>query len=393
LGIERAKRAAEGESADIVPLTSLRGVAAVWVVLLHFLPVIERLLPEAGFLKPLAESGGFAVPLFFILSGYVIGLRYLAKLRSPTIASVRQFWWRRLARIYPVHLCMLLVCLAIVARHGWPKDDAHSVESFLANLFLVDSWGYDFRLSWNYPAWSISSEWFAYLIFPLAAVLIARWERRPVIAFTVACCALAIGAHTIGAGLPFHGLMVAVPTFLGGVGLARLLPPSARAVQSRILPDATVATIVMLPFAIEPGPFRIASYLMLFFVLVGAMGENGNRCTPIWRFKPLIYLGELSYSLYMTHVVCITLFVRFYPSGFDRVSDMPLPMRIAALAACTLILLAAALAMHYLVERPLRILARRTRIDRTDDAASTRLESPSAERFRRSKSAGMLRHD
>jgi peptidoglycan/LPS O-acetylase OafA/YrhL len=120
---------------------------------------------------------------------------------------------------------------------------------------------------------------------------------------------------------------------------------------------------------------------VLFFVLVGAMGENGNRCSPFWRARPLVFLGEVSYSLYMTHVVLITLIVRFFPYGFDSVPELHLAVRIMAFLVCVLILLAGTLTVHYLVERPLRNLSRGTRAKGTDDATSPRLGIPISERL------------
>jgi peptidoglycan/LPS O-acetylase OafA/YrhL len=81
---------------EILSLTSIRGVAALWVVLFHLSSIQRGLLPEASFLDPLISSGHLAVPLFFILSGYVLSLRYLGTFRSVRPKGVIRFLWLRL---------------------------------------------------------------------------------------------------------------------------------------------------------------------------------------------------------------------------------------------------------------------------------------------------------
>ena len=103
---------------------SVRGLAALWVVVFHLWNTVVRLLPPLAPLAPLAECGYLAVPFFFVLSGYVLGLRYLPSFAAPSAHDVKRFLFLRLGRIYPVHLLMLMGNVALVARHGWPTDDA-----------------------------------------------------------------------------------------------------------------------------------------------------------------------------------------------------------------------------------------------------------------------------
>ncbi len=81
-------------------LTSLRGLAALWVVLYHFLADIVKLLPAANFLSPFVGQGHFAVPIFFVLSGYVLTYNYLDSIGAPHGRyELFRFWGRRLLRI------------------------------------------------------------------------------------------------------------------------------------------------------------------------------------------------------------------------------------------------------------------------------------------------------
>lgn len=348
-----AQQATHGE---IVPLTSVRGVAALWVVLMHFAGILYAVLPEVSFLNPLIESGRYAVPLFFVLSGYVLGLRYVPKFRSPDAATVGRFLWLRLGRVYPVHLLTLLVSLGLVARRGWPTDDAHSVGRFAANLALVQAWGYDFRLSWNYPAWSISSEWFAYLIFPAVAVGLTRVGRTTTAVVLALACGLSVAVYAFEEWVAFKGLAVVVPTFIGGVCLAVVCPPGCLRERFGLLAELGALAGAALPFLVGPGPWLGAVYLVLFFGLVAVLGGVGNGSTAVWGFRPLVSLGNVSYALYMTHVLTLTLLARFIP--FAALPERPLAVRAAVVLGCLVAIFSVTLATFYLVERPCRAWSR-----------------------------------
>ncbi len=343
---------------EIASLTSIRGIAACWIVLLHSSALIFGMVPEATFLKPLTDAGHFAVPLFFILSGYVLGLRYAARLESPRRGDLIRFWWLRLGRVYPVHLCTLLISLVMVARRGWPADEGHSPGRFVANCLLIHSWDYDFRLSWNYPSWSISSEWFAYLLFPLIVGKTSGLSRRNAAIFALCACALSILVYSCSDQLKFRGLAAVLPTFVGGVCLAVACPPGLLAGQPRPWAELGLLAAVLVPFVAGPGPLQVALYLALFFALVGFLGGARDRISSFWRNRFLLYFGDISYSLYMTHAIMLTILTKLI--GFDDLESRALTARVAALLGCSALILLASMVMYHVVERPLRDLSRRT---------------------------------
>src|SRR5262249_18368475 len=102
------------ELPQIPALTTLRGLLALWVVVYHFWNDIVALLPGLRLLTPLAIRGNFAVPGFFVLSGFVLARNHLADFVVPTRQRILRFLGLRLFRIYPVHLATLLVVLAMV---------------------------------------------------------------------------------------------------------------------------------------------------------------------------------------------------------------------------------------------------------------------------------------
>jgi peptidoglycan/LPS O-acetylase OafA/YrhL len=160
-------------------LTGLRIVAALWVFAHHISPHVLPRLPFLEVFEPLISRGGLGVDLFFILSGFILSYNYVAKLgtRFQPRRAVR-FIRLRLARVYPVHFVTLvtsavLVLIASALNASYQAQSENTVLTFVENLFLIQAW-FGQPYSWNGVAWSVSAEWFAYLLFPLAAVLFFR---------------------------------------------------------------------------------------------------------------------------------------------------------------------------------------------------------------------------
>ena len=105
-------------SGEIKALTGLRIVAALWVVLFHFRPLLHQASPPLSeALAPVLDCGAQGVDLFFILSGFVLTWNYLDRM-GPTwsFRETLHFLWLRLARVWPVYLVtMHLAALWVVA--------------------------------------------------------------------------------------------------------------------------------------------------------------------------------------------------------------------------------------------------------------------------------------
>lgn len=126
------------------------------------------------------------VDLFFVLSGIVISFSY-TQFDFGTF-SFRDFVVRRLARIYPLHIVTLfatlgfrLLKIAVVAfgvMHLVPAETpVNNLYSFVANVFLLHALGVLDYLSWNGPSWSISAEFYTYLIFGAVLVFAQRRDQ------------------------------------------------------------------------------------------------------------------------------------------------------------------------------------------------------------------------
>ena len=182
----------------IKSLTGIRAIAALWVLVGHYSSYLNENfgLSRTTPLQPLIGSAWAGVDLFFVLSGFIITHTYLHNFNRRGLSESPRFWWKRIARLYPVYLTMTLVAtcfylIAVMTGHHFRNESAVNLSPtvFVANIFGVQQWlGLP---SLDGPAWSVSAEIFAYLMFPLIALSLLRIESRPLlVCFTIFAAAL-----------------------------------------------------------------------------------------------------------------------------------------------------------------------------------------------------------
>lgn len=162
---------------ELRALTSLRGLAALYVALLHFSTAIERHC--AVQIPALAPRGHLAVDFFFVLSGFIMAYTYSREFAERGILNTMpSFMIKRMARLMPLHFfvtaCLLLYTLAVAPGFHNPELPAFSsdrpVLDVVLNFLLLQGLG--LAPNMNGPSWSISVEMFAYLAFPLFLLLL-----------------------------------------------------------------------------------------------------------------------------------------------------------------------------------------------------------------------------
>lgn len=260
-----------------------------------------------------AGQGYLAVDLFFVLSGFVIQLNYGPSLSRLSASAVRRFAVARFARVYPLHLVVSLIFLvtpiALWVHVGdWDPSDRHDWVYYIASLFLVQNWGFLHRLAWNVPAWSISTEFGAYLLFPPAAYLASRLIRHRATALVwIGGCLLILAVAFWGAGLPSlgsdittFGLPRCVLEFVAGVGLGRaflLFGPPGRGTQRALL----VLAVAAIAARFSAGVPDYISMPPAFAMLIFAFTARGGIVVRALSARSLIYLGNISYATYLCH--------------------------------------------------------------------------------------------
>ena len=348
---------------EIPSLTALRGLLAGWVVAYHFGNDALRLFPVLDGLTPVVARGHLAVPGFFALSGFVLAYHYTESFRTLTLRSVGRFLGRRLARVYPVHLVTLLAVLAMVAVAdcvGYQlSDGGYSAADFARNLLLVQTWTPDFRLNWNYPSWSVSSEWFAYLLFPAVATVATRTlsSARRAAAFGAASLAASVAVLECWRPWPFYELVLVVPTFFTGAAIwwAYRVTASGR-LPLRITPEVCAVAAVVGCYWPVP-ELGTAVTVTGIVAVIAALARLGPSCHAAWRVRPVVLLGDVSYSLYLSHTLAQKVLVKLLPAA--RFEASPLGVKLAVGAAYLAAVALACLGTYHLVERPARRALRR----------------------------------
>ncbi|MFN3521581.1 MAG: acyltransferase family protein [Phenylobacterium sp.] len=340
---------------NIRQLTSLRFFAAFWVVLFHYWPKL------AGPAAPMfVEKGYLGVELFFVLSGFILSHVYRTSVEDGRFRYA-SFLWARLARVYPLHLATLagLGLVAAAATLAGFAVDANilSWQALPANLLLVHAWGLAPVAGWNHPSWSISAEWFAYLTFPLFAWTAIRLKDRPVIAVAGAVAFLVglYAAFQALAGFPLTqatihwGALRIVPCFALGCALHALWRARPARKSGEALTNAAISgavTIFMAAIGAPDAAIVIGLGAVIFFL--AGLAQTGSKAfgNPVF-----VYLGEISYSIYMICVPWKIVFVNAAVRVFELNGEqLPLPLWIAFIAAVVPL---AALSYH-LIEKPAR---------------------------------------
>jgi peptidoglycan/LPS O-acetylase OafA/YrhL len=352
----------------------LRGLAALAVTVFHYYANLDTGLTDP--LNMAVRRGYLNVDLFFILSGLVMAMTYGAGfLAAPGFATWRSFMLRRVARIVPLYLVTLTVCLVLAylaygrfssSFGGFPVAVDDPLLEIPPNLLLIQSWS--LTQSALVPAWSISTEWAAYFLFPVFVVLmLAGGWQRAALGCVMACAMLAaaiwITAHDglvhagpldASSGQVPGALLRCLGGFVLGMGVYRLSRwrPASIAFSDGFGAALFGALLLAWFFA----PYDHLVYPLLPLVVLCIAGNRG-RIARLLSAKPLHTLGVLSYAVYLLHYqlagVIHWLEKAFAAAGLPAILYYPLA---GALVYGALLLAAAA--SYRLIELPGRRFVR-----------------------------------
>lgn len=273
--------------------------------------------------------------------------------------GTRDFLRNRVARVWPAHVVTLHVDLAMAAALGLlgTGEGGHrrTPEAYAENLLMVQNWFQD-RPSFNAPAWSIASEWFAYLLAPLLFLLLAR-ARRPLplaglAALSYAAMLAVFAAYALPNGNLEHMFYVRIlGEFVAGAALA-LLWTRAGVGLGRLAGPVALALLVVCAAvpAAAGGDYWAAPALGL---LVAAVASSRGLLARVLSHRVLVAAGEGSYCLYLTHYL-----LRFVVGDLREWGVASGPRAAAAAVGVVVVLGAAAWLLHRLVEVPARRLLR-----------------------------------
>ncbi len=338
----------------------------MWVVIFHWRYSWDVNIDKyTGFF----EFGRFGVDIFFVLSGFVLAHAYLAKIRAGQF-DYWKFLVARLARIYPLHILvfgfvgMMLISSSML---GVPvQSDAFPPGHILPNILLIQAWGLTPGATWNVPAWSISAEWFAYLLFPLFALIGLKFMHRP-----FAGLLLGLGMFFIldlvyqalvGSYLPSatdnFGILRIVPEFLMGFMLYLIgvrYSIKAGAVRIGALAVTVLALFLSAHLRLDERLVALLALPLVFFLAEVSKVDRLDENQPNHGFDVTEYLGRVSYSIYLLHVP-------FFMAAYNLMDDvfgwidgqLSTPLMLVLLA----VFIPICMASYHLIENPARYFVR-----------------------------------
>lgn len=348
----------------IASLTGIRALAAFLVLFLHADQNIPIGLSHIG-----AVSRGYlGVDLFFLLSGFILTYVYFDSMERPTGRKFAIFMWHRFIRLYPVHIAILAALVIVVLGSERLGLNLRSPEAFTFSalpwqVLLVHAWGVTDQMSWNVPSWSISAEWFAYLCFPLVAYGLGR-IRDPRMLLGIAAASLGAAALIFsmaewglsGAWIAPSALVRIAGSFVCGAALCRYAVLH-RALESKSGLNDAAAMTALAAFLILPS-FGVPDFALIavLAVFIATLAMSSGITAWLFSLAPMVWLGEISYSLYMVHFpVLRALGIVFKP---ERIAATGPVAAIAVYAFAIGVCVAAAAVLYYAVERPLRVRLR-----------------------------------
>ena len=348
---------------EIKALTSLRGLAAMAVVLQHFSATAQW--NASGWIPSIVPHGYMAVDFFFVLSGFIMSYTYFAEFKALGVKAYGPFLWKRVARIFPLGIAITAILLSLgEITSFWSMQSLFINESARAeglglavvvNLLHLQGFFNSFNL--NDPSWSISVELGAYLLFPVLIFLVFR--APPIVTAAFIACGVSV-MFKIASISPGYGLAArwapldlgrCIAEFSFGMLIYRAYAGSSS--WRRIGADRWTWLVAVLSAASLLVRIDLLIAAVFPFVVL-AFALNCGRPSQLLSARVPYYLGTISFSIYLVHHMFrapeIWLIRHFHPAPLSPA----MALIFAALGSLS-VLPFAALAYHT-VEQPGRTM-------------------------------------
>lgn len=269
-------------------------------------------------------TGGFVgVDVFFVISGYLISSIILKDIDNSCF-SIRSFYARRIRRIFPALFFMLLVLTIFSLVYFMPLELVKYSDSLLAttiwssNVYFWRHTGY-FDSPTSYPllhTWSLAVEEQFYVVIPIVLLMIHRYLRRwmwvSVVAMCIASFLLSVAIVSVDKNTAFYMPFTRAWELLMGTTLSLGMFPRISSVYLRNLLTAAGLAMIAIPTHLYDSntafPGLAALWPCLGTALIIGAGESGpSLVSALLSWRPIAFIGLISYSLYLWHWPMIVL--------------------------------------------------------------------------------------
>jgi peptidoglycan/LPS O-acetylase OafA/YrhL len=338
-------------------------------VIFHFEIVLVLFMPRET--SRFFSKCYLMVDLFFIMSGFIIYHVYGEFFkRNIHTTTFNKYIRARLARVYPLHIFTLILIIILVVSQHFKWDEFLNLRAIPTHVLMLQSFGLHSIYTWNVPAWSISAEFAAYIIFPVFAFAIYRSKViTPIVistliiliywllAFKFSKANGTTGQYNLDQTYDY-GYLRGIASFLAGGMIYQLY-------LAKKFHFLRADTILLILFAILIACLHFGVtdlvFIPVFLLLVLSAAYNTGRVKRFLSNRFLQWLGDISYSVYLMQFPLMILVIVLLPHlgiTWNGVYSLHLPYWQAAIY-CLLFLAVligiSAFSYHY-IERPFRKL-------------------------------------
>ncbi len=296
----------------IVSMEGIRGFAVFLVFLVHYVTLIDPWLSESSITKIISDHirniGNIGVDLFFVLSGYLIYGMLIRKEKD-----FGGYLIRRIQRIYPTFTAVFIIYLILSAVFPSESKIPNGWEGvvFVLQNFLLLPGLFDIKAIIT-VAWSLSYEFFYYLLIPILISLLKLrswdWEKRTIL-FISASILLFVY-------FSIYGGHIRLLMFVSGILLFEIIQNKK---ISNIPPIGlpalviAIASVILLNEFDANGWWKYALLFVLFFIFCLDCFSSNGVASKVFKYSPMRWLGNMSYSYYLIHGLALKLVFMIIP--------------------------------------------------------------------------------
>lgn len=331
----------------------LRAVAIVLVILWHTRIVFG--LQNLGWLEPLANIGWAGVDLFFGLSGFLITSLILNEERDNGRFRLRDFYARRVLRIFPPYYTVLLLTGLVLSRFAmfrsarWPWEEPQplvvaSLVFLFSNYLDLGAIGFAYIVNW-----SLCVEEHFYLFWPATLLLLRSRSARVIAGIAICILVFVLRFEAIGLTPPerIHSLShLRIDSILWGAVAALLFDRLTEHPNVRRIAMYAAAIGVVFTFGDAFFGFTVLAIAVAAFVSNIAATPD-SPLVKLLEVAPLRAIGRVSYGMYLLHFQALDVVRALAPPGIP-----PIPAFVLFSIAAIVLTWMAAAVLYRLVERP-----------------------------------------
>jgi peptidoglycan/LPS O-acetylase OafA/YrhL len=305
-GLSWLRRQTSGR-AYIPEIDGLRFIAIVSVVFFH-IPVEVAELPNRGgqilnILEPVVHNGYRGVELFFVISGFILGLPFARhRLTGARMMRLRDYFLRRVTRLEPPYIAIMAfraVLLVLILHQTMRSVLPH----LAASLFYLHNLIFAAASTINPPAWSLEIEIQFYILAPLIAWLIFSLRNAGIRRALMVALILACGLIQQFAFVPGHRITLTIADsfqyFLAGFLLCDFYMVGWEKIPAHWLWDFVCLPLWVWVFAWNSSWYHVWLPLVCVVLYIGAF--KGPVLGAFFRFPLIATIGGMCYSIYLTH--------------------------------------------------------------------------------------------